>query len=400
MIHFVLDAASAIAHRTLSLVAGRDEAGFRERCTGYPELAVLRQERPQGTADALRSLETALLGQDGDILVLFGDLPLLTTRSLGEMLHRHVASGAACTIGRKAESEIEAGVYCLGREALKAIVRGLAAPAPPGERGLSKAAAALAGGGAVMASYRFADPDETLDVDDFLALSRVETLLQDRANRLRMTHGVALSDPRTTWIDPLCRIEADVRIGAGCTLVDSALESGVEIGNFCRVARSRISVGARLRDGTRVEDSSLGRDCRVGPYAFIRGGSILAESVRIGSFVEIESSTFGAGTSLEPLCVLRDARIGRRVRIGAGFIAGGSGVRPGKERTVIEDGVFIGSASQAIAPVTLGAGSFVATGTSVTENVPPDSFVIGRGRQVTKAGYAKKFGKAKPSSAD
>lgn len=183
-----------------------------------------------------------------------------------------------------------------------------------------------------------ADTVEGIVVGDFHALWRVETILRERFNRALMIGGTALQDPLTTLIDPRCRIGPGVRIEGGCTLINSTLEQGARVESGCRIVDSHIGRGTVLRQGTCVERAKIGRGCQVGPY------------------------------------FIGDARTGRGV--------------------TIEDDVFIGGAAQAIAPVAVGAGSFVATGTSVTEDAPPGSFVISRGRQVTKPGYAKKHGKA------
>jgi len=393
MIAFALDAAASTPHRSVSLVVGRDEKAFREVCREYPDMLVVRQESPLGTADAVRALESVLLGQDGDVLVVYGDAVLLTPRSLGELAAAHAASGAACTVGRAAYSDGEAGAFCFRIAGLFEVLRGLAPTGVPAEFRLADAAAALAD--AVVGDYRFSDPVETIDVDDFRGLGLVEGILRQRHNDARMREGTALQDSRTTLIDPRCRIGRDVRIEAGCTVINSSLGDGVVLENFCRVVDCEIGSGTLLRQGTCAEKTSTGRECRVGPYARLRSGVVLADDVWVGNFVEIKESSLGAGTRAAHLSFIGDAQIGRNVNIGCGFVTCNSSGRPLKQRTVIGDDVFIGSDSQAIAPVTLGAGSFVATGTSVTEDVPPDSFVISRGRQVTKPGYAKKYRKAK-----
>jgi bifunctional UDP-N-acetylglucosamine pyrophosphorylase/glucosamine-1-phosphate N-acetyltransferase len=399
MIHYVLDAAMAIPHRSVSLVVGRGEREFREQCRGYAHVLVVRQETPLGTADAVRALEPVLLGQEGDALILNGDSVLLTARSLGELLAKHVESGAGCTVGRAASTDVDAGACCFRIRVLFDVLRKLIPGGPQKEFQLSDAAAALAAQGVATAEYRFSDPAETLDVNDYQGVWLVETILRERFNRELMQKGVALQDARTTLIDPRCRIDRDVRIESGCTVINSILESGVVLESFCRIADSEIGAGSVLRQGTSAEQARVGKECRVGPYARLRPGTRLDDSVWIGNFVEIKNATLGSGTRAAHLSFIGDAQIGRNVVIGCGFITCNSTGRPLKQRTVIEDDVFIGSASQAIAPVTLGAGSFIATGTSVTDDVPPDSFVISRGRQVTKPGYAKKYGKSKGPAA-
>lgn len=395
MVHYALDAARALPHRSLSLVVGRGEREFREQCRGYGDLLIVHQEAPLGTADAVRALESFLAGEDGDVLILSGDAVLLTPRSLEALRARHVESNAVCTVGVSAATGAEAGVYCFRIRGLFDVLKGLGPAGPEGEFLLSDAVAALAARGETTVEHRFDDPLETADVNDLHELSQVEAILQERRNRELMRGGVAIQDSRTTLIDPRCRIEREVRIEAGCTVVNSVLEAGVAVESFCRIVDSEIGAGSRIRQGTCVEKAHVGRECRVGPYAHLRHGTRLDDSVWVGNYVEIKNATLGAGTRAAHLSYIGDALVGRNVSIGCGFVTCNSSGRPLKQRTIIEDDVFIGSASQAIAPVKVGAGSFVATGTSVTEDVPPDSFVISRGRQVTKPGYAKKYGKGK-----
>lgn len=395
MIHYALDAAMATPHRSLCLVVGRGEREFREQCRGYADLRFVRQASPLGTADALLAAEPAL-AEGGDVLILNGDIVLLTARTLRELLAKHAESGGACTVGR-AGQDVEPAAYCFRVGDLFAELKRAAPRGPNQEFTLEDAVSALSAQGVATAEYRIGDPAEGLDINDFHALWRVETILQERFNRELMLNGVVLQDPRTTLIDPRCRIDRDVRIEGGCTVINSVLESGVRVENFCRIIGCEIGQGSRLLQGTCAEQTRIGRDCRAGPYARLRPGTHLQDDVWIGNFVELKNASLGSGTRAAHQCYIGDAQVGRNVSIGCGFITCSSGGRPLKPRTIIEDGVFIGSASQAIAPVTLGAGSFIATGTSVTEDVPPDSFVIGRNRQVTKPGYVKKHGKTKGS---
>jgi bifunctional N-acetylglucosamine-1-phosphate-uridyltransferase/glucosamine-1-phosphate-acetyltransferase GlmU-like protein len=346
MIHHVLDAAAALEHSSMTLVAGRWEREFREQCRAYADLRVVRQEA------------AAVPDPGGVVLVLRGDAPLLTACSLGELAARRAASGVA---------------WCPGG-------RDLLAPADAAE-------------------FLLPDPLEGLIVDDLHGLWRAEAALQERHNRGLMLGGTTLQDPRTTLIDPRCRIGSDVRIEGGCTVIDSILEAGVRVESFCRISGSEIGAGSRILQGTCAEEARVGRDCRVGPYAHLRPGTRLHDDVCLGNFAELKNASLGSGTRAAHQCYIGDAQVGRRVSIGCGFITSGSSDRPLKPRTTIEDEVFIGGASQAIAPVTVGAGSFVATGTSVTEDAPPDSFVISRSRQVTMPGYSRRAGKTKAPGA-
>jgi bifunctional UDP-N-acetylglucosamine pyrophosphorylase/glucosamine-1-phosphate N-acetyltransferase len=389
MIHHVLDAARALPHRSVRLIVDRGLREFQEQCRGYPDLVIVRQGAPSGIVDALRAAEPALGGEAGDALILNADAVLLTPRSLQQLLERHARAGAACTVGRAESGDGGAAAYVFQVRALFDALRQVGPGRPETPPPLAEAVQALAARGALTEEYRFSDPAETMDINDLAELARVEGILQERCNRALMLGGVALQDPRTTLIDPRCRIARDVRIERGCTIIDSVLEAGVLVEGFCRIAGSEVGPGSLLKQGTLLEGARVGRGCSVGPYARLRPGTELADDVWVGNFVEVKNASLGSGTRAAHLSFIGDAQVGRNVNIGCGFITCNSSGKPLKQRTIIEDGVFVGSASQAIAPVTLGAGSFIATGTSVTEDVPPDSFVISRGRQVTKPGYAK-----------
>ncbi len=340
MIHYALDAAMAVEHRSLSLVVGVGEREFGEQCRGYDGLRVIPQQSPTGTGDALGAA-VAGLAEEGDVLVLYGDAVLLRASTLNEMLRLHAETGAACTVGLGSGSGADAAAYCFRVKDLVVALKNAAGRGD--ELDLADVVLALSAAHAATAEYRIVDPLETMDVNDFYGLWRVEAELQGRFNRDLMLQGVALQDPRTTLIDPRCRIEREVRIEGGCTVINSVLGAGVRVENFCRIIDSEIGPDSLLRQGTCLEKARLGRGCRVGPY----------------------------------------------------FIASSSGGGPLNRRTIIENDVFIGASSQAIAPVTLGARTFVATGTSVTEDAPADSFVISRNRQVTRPGLSKKHGGSK-----
>ena len=394
MIRYVLDAAMAVPHRSIRVVAGADERKMREQCRDCPELRYDVQETPLATMDAFRAIAASLNGEDGDVLILCADRVLLNPAGLNGMLAAHAASGAGFTSASGA-----GGAYCFRLAELSDALVRLAAGTAQEELPIEHAVPSLAAAGGKAAEYAFADPLEGQGIADLYQLWRVETILRDRHHRALMLGGVALRDPASTALDPRCRIGRDVVIEGGATVLNSVLAEGVYIESGCRVVDSEVAAGSRLKQGSCVEKSRVGRGCVVGPYAHLRPGTQLDDDVRIGNFVELKNASIGTGTKVSHLSYIGDAAVGRNVNVGCGFITCNYDGGPVKQRTIIEDGVFIGSDSQAVAPVTLGAGSFVATGTSVTEDVPPDSFVISRGRQVTKPGYAKKYGRGKTAPA-
>lgn len=383
MVHHVLDTAVAVSEGPVCLVFDRGERELREQCKGFRDLVYVRQEIDGGAISAFRALEALAVPAESHLLILFSDCVLMTAASLQGLIAQHERSGAASTIARGEGSP--AAAYCFRAGNLFAA---LGSPPPPGRT--VEDLLELAARGA--SDYVVADPSEAWDINEPYGLWRVERVMAERSNRDLMLRGVMLQDPLTTFIDPRCRIDPGVRIEAGCNVVNSVIEAGAVLEAGCRVRDSEVGRDSVLKQGTCVEASRVGRDCRVGPYARLRAGARLDDDVAVGNFVEIKNASLGSGTRAAHLSFIGDALVGRNVNIGCGFVTCNSSGRPIKQRTVIEDDVFIGSASQAIAPVTLGARSFIATGTSVTDDVPPDSFVISRGRQVTKPGYAKKYG--------
>jgi bifunctional UDP-N-acetylglucosamine pyrophosphorylase/glucosamine-1-phosphate N-acetyltransferase len=216
----------------------------------------------------------------------------------------------------------------------------------------------------------------------------VSAILRDRKNEELMASGVTIVDPATTWVQPNVSIghdtvlhpgvylEGQTRIGSGCEIhsgvriIDSTVGDGVVINNFCVIRQSTIEAGAI-----------------VGPFAQLRPASHVAENAHVGNFVELKNTTLGRGSKANHLAYLGDATIGEKVNVGAGTITCNyDGVA--KYPTVIEDGAFIGTDSQLIAPVRVGKNSYIAAGSSITEDVPEDALAISRGKQVNKPGWA------------
>jgi len=206
---------------------------------------------------------------------------------------------------------------------------------------------------------------------------------------LLMAEGVTIIDPASTFIDSAVRIGADTVIYPSVQIYGrSIIGEDVTIHSFSRISNSRIGSRSTVLDGCVVVDSSLGEDVSVGPYAHLRMETKLEDTVKIGNFVEIKKSTLGAGTKSMHLTYLGDATIGKNCNIGAGTITCNyDGFT--KNPTLIEDDVFIGSDSQLIAPVKVGKGAYVGAGSSITDDVPPESLAIARGRQVVKEGWVR-----------
>jgi bifunctional UDP-N-acetylglucosamine pyrophosphorylase/glucosamine-1-phosphate N-acetyltransferase len=246
----------------------------------------------------------------------------------------------------------------------------------------------LAGEGRKVGVWKSPQADEILGIN-----TRQEIAYTDRAMRRRkcdalMADGVTIIDPGSTFID------VDVQIGADSVVFPSVQIYGpsvigedVTIRSFSRIANAQIGSRTTVLEGCIVDDSKIGDDVTMGPYARLRPGVLLADKVKVGNFVEIKKSTLGIGSKAMHLAYIGDATIGSNVNIGAGVITVNyDGTK--KYPTNIEDDAFIGSDSQLIAPIRVGKGGFVAAGSTITEDVPAESLAIGRGRQVNKENRA------------
>jgi bifunctional UDP-N-acetylglucosamine pyrophosphorylase/glucosamine-1-phosphate N-acetyltransferase len=245
------------------------------------------------------------------------------------------------------------------------------------------------GQGQIVEAMPAPDPREVLGVNSRQELAEISALLRTRRNAELMEAGVTVIDPATTWVGPDVTIgedtilhpnvflEGSTRVGsrceinAGVRIIDSTLGDGVLVNNFCVIRQSTIESGAEI-----------------GPFAQLRPLSHVEEQAHVGNFVELKKTRLGRGSKANHLTYLGDATIGEKVNVGAGTITCNyDGVA--KHPTVIEDGAFIGSDTQLIAPVRVGKGAYVAAGSSITEDVPAEALAIGRGKQVNKPGWVR-----------
>jgi bifunctional UDP-N-acetylglucosamine pyrophosphorylase/glucosamine-1-phosphate N-acetyltransferase len=208
---------------------------------------------------------------------------------------------------------------------------------------------------------------------DFSSEVKKELALQKKINKAWLKKGVRIQNPETVNI---------------CS--ETILEPGVVIEKNCTILQSVIRAGTLIKQGTRIEKSIIAQDCVLGPYAHLRPGNEIGRNVKIGNFVEVKNSLLKDGVKASHLSYIGDAEIGKNTNIGCGFITCNYDGK-NKFKTIIEEEVFIGSDSQVVAPVKIGAHSYIASSTTVTEDVPRESLVLSRGKQITKPGYAKKY---------
>jgi bifunctional UDP-N-acetylglucosamine pyrophosphorylase/glucosamine-1-phosphate N-acetyltransferase len=286
--------------------------------------------------------------------------------------------------------EINSGIYAFELDPLFGALKTVGSENAQGEYYLPDLVRIYRARGLPVETFTIDDAREIMGVNSRRELADVSTILKtNRADEL-MAAGVTIVDPASTWIGPDVRIGADTvlhpnvflegrtTIGSGCEihacvrLVDATIDDRVVINNFCLIIESHVASGAR-----------------VGPFAHLRPQSSVGEDAHIGNFVELKKTTMGKGSKANHLAYLGDATIGEKVNVGAGTITcnyDGTVKHP----TVIEDGAFIGSDSQLIAPVRVGRGAYVAAGSSITEDVPDGALGIARGKQTNKAGWVER----------
>lgn len=427
LIEHVLRAADAVTPISTVVVVGHQAQDVRQALSDRQGLRFALQEPQLGTGHALLQAERELTGARGTLLLLSGDVPLLRGDTLTALVRTHRSQSAAATVltarvpdpdgygrivrrdGRIAAivehkdasaeerriDEINSGIYAFDLEPLFGALKDIGSTNVQKEYYLPDLVRIYRAHGLAVETVTVQDPREVLGVNSRGELADVASIMNRQRNEELMASGVTLEDPATVYVGPDVTIGADTvihpnvylegrtRIGSGCEIhsgvriVDSTLDDGVVINNFC------VIVG-----------SSVARGAQVGPFARIRPESSVGEDAHIGNFVELKKTSLGRGSKAPHLSYLGDATIGERVNVGAGTITcnyDGTAKHP----TVIEDGAFIGSDSQLVAPVRVGKGAYVAAGSSITEDVPAGALAITRGRQVTKEGWVERKGKKK-----
>jgi bifunctional UDP-N-acetylglucosamine pyrophosphorylase/glucosamine-1-phosphate N-acetyltransferase len=422
LIEHVLRTADLVDPASVVIVVGHQADTLRAALQSRPDLQYALQEPQLGTGHALLQAEAALTGASGTLVLLSGDVPLLTAATLRRLVDHHVASSAAATVltavvddpagygriertdGRitaivehkdasadqRAIREINSGIYAFDLGPLFGALRQIGSANAQGEYYLPDLVGIYRHRGLAVESVTLDDPREILGVNSRKELAQVAQALRAARNDELMASGVTLVDPATAYIG------ADVVIGADTVIHPNVyLEGKTTIGTRCE-----IQCGVRIVDSTVDDDvfinsycvitsSHLERGADVGPFAHLRPQSQIGEDAHVGAFVELKKTKLGRGTKAGHLAYLGDAVIGEKVNVGAGAITVNyDGTK--KSTTTIEDGAFIGSDVQLIAPVTIGKGAFVAAGSSITGDVPAGSLAIGRGRQVNKEGWVEK----------
>jgi bifunctional UDP-N-acetylglucosamine pyrophosphorylase/glucosamine-1-phosphate N-acetyltransferase len=249
--------------------------------------------------------------------------------------------------------------------------------------------------GVKVSAHKTRERDELIGVNSRGELAVVDSMMRRRINENHMRNGVTLINPGAIYIDVGVAIARDVTIYPGTTIQgDTTIGKSSVIYPNSRIADSQIGDGVTVKDACVIEESRIGNGSQVGPFAHLRPGTILGRNVRVGNYVEIKKAVMGEGSKANHLTYLGDAEVGSGVNIGAGTITCNyDGWK--KHKTIIGDGVFVGSDTQLVAPVKIGDGAIIAAGSTVTKDVPPGALAISRVEQRNMEGWAEKRKKRK-----
>jgi bifunctional UDP-N-acetylglucosamine pyrophosphorylase/glucosamine-1-phosphate N-acetyltransferase len=291
------------------------------------------------------------------------------------------------TAAQRSIAEINCGIYCADPSVLMASLRKIRPDNAQGEYYLTDAVHALIAKGEVVVALKHADSEEVRGVNTRVELATAGASLYARKAAELQDDGVTLLDPSRTWIDPRAKVGRDTVF-----YPDVIVEGDCVIGEDCvirsgsRLANMVLGRGVEVKDHCVLQDSRIGDAAQLGPFAHLRPGSILEARARVGNFVELKKTRLGQGSKAPHLAYLGDAEIGPGCNIGAGTITCNyDGAN--KHQTILGPGVFVGSDSQLVAPVTLGEGAYVAAGTTVTEDVPPGALALSRVHQINMEGW-------------
>jgi bifunctional UDP-N-acetylglucosamine pyrophosphorylase/glucosamine-1-phosphate N-acetyltransferase len=413
LLHYPLLALRPLAPARVVLVVGHQADLVRAAAAGVdtPGLESVLQAEQRGTGHAVRCAVEELAGFVGDVLVLYGDVPLIRPETLEALVATHRREDAALTLltlhfsdpagygrivrdggGRveriveerdanpaeRAITEINPGFYCIRSDVLGSLLERLRPNNVQGELYLTDVVGMAAADGRRVATVSVADPEEVAGVNSRAELARMEARVRATLVERLMEAGVTFEDPATAYLGSEVEIGPDTVIGPNVVL-----RGRTRIGTGCRLDGTNFLVdtvvgdGAHLLFGTVADGARIGAEARIGPYARLRPGTKLGAGVHIGNFVETKKAVVGDGTKANHLSYLGDCEIGPDTNVGAGTITCNyDGFK--KSTTRIGARVQIGSDTQLVAPVSVGDDAYVAAGTTVTRDVPPGALAVSR----------------------
>ena len=426
LINHVCRTAIALAPRKIYVVIGNQgeevkNAVLKEVDESHAEF--VWQEKQLGTGDAVNAARRFLENEDSTLLILSGDVPMIrpeTLAALVQLHHNHRGKGAACTIltvklndptgyGRivrdegglfqkiveqrdadeqQAEiHEINAGIYCFDTKKLFSALAKVQNHNAQGEYYLTDVPELLRAAGEDIAIYQHRDSQEIEGVNNRVQLAELERQICRRTiSRLMLDYGVTFIDPKNVYVNEQAEIGRDTVIYPNVRIEgETVIGDGTTIRSGTRITNSRVGLAVEILDNCVIVDSQIGNECTVGPFAHLRGNSIMEEGAKVGNFVELKKTNLGRDSKANHLTYLGDATIGENTNIGAGTITCNYDGKD-KHPTTIGNNVKIGSDTMLVAPVTVGDGAATGAGSVVTKDVEAEALVVGVPARTVKKG--------------
>lgn len=421
MVEHIMNRVTETAPNEIITIVGHGAELVKKQLGDRSEYAL--QAEQLGTGHAVLQAEPFLKGKKGTTLVISGDTPLLTSETLNNLFEYHQGKNASATIlTAKAEDptgygrivrdhvgivekiveqkdatleeariqEINTGTYCFDNELLFDALSQLDTDNAQGEYYLTDIIEILKKAGKNVAAYLTEDFDESLGVNDRVALSKANELMRARINHQHMLNGVSFIDPKATYIDDGVVIGAETVIEPGVYLKGKTV-----IGENCLITANSQITDSIIEDDVTVKTSVVGesilrKGSDVGPYAHLRPKAEIGEKAHVGNFVEVKKAVIGEGTKVGHLTYVGDAILGKDINVGCGVVFVNYDGK-NKHQTTVGDHSFVGSSVNLIGPVNVAPNSMIAAGSTITKDIPEGAMGIARARQENKADFAKKF---------
>ncbi len=421
--HVVQAACTLVSASDIYVIIGHQAEEVRAAITPLGVNFVLQAEQ-HGTGHAIMCAREQVQGYE-HILVLSGDVPLILPATIAALRDFHLAKKAAMTIltaepadpfgygrviragaasdrvkaiveqkaltrAQQKAREINSGIYAFAIKPLFAHIDRLSTANAHHELYLTDMAALLVKAKKTVVALKASDAAEVLGANTLAELSALDATLRERKARELMGAGVSIYRPETCVIDPEVQIGPDTIIEPFVQVLGkTTIGSGCRIRSYSVISDSQIADNVLVRNGCIIDQSNISAGALLGPYSHLRPASEIGEGAHVGNFVETKKTRLGKGSKANHLTYLGDSEIGDGVNVGAGTITCNyDGSK--KHMTVIEDGAFVGSDSTLVAPVRIGKAAYVAAGSTITNDVPAEALALGRSRQITKEGWARR----------
>ncbi|MCH5210615.1 MAG: bifunctional UDP-N-acetylglucosamine diphosphorylase/glucosamine-1-phosphate N-acetyltransferase GlmU [Oscillospiraceae bacterium] len=417
---WVIDASKKAGADRVCAIVGHKAEMVKETLGDVCEYAL--QAEQKGTGHAVMQAADFINEAKGEVVILNGDTPLVTAQAIEDAVAYHKSCGNQATVitavlddatgyGRivrnsdgnvmkiveqkdandeeKKINEINSGMYVFDAESLSYALTKLTPNNAQGEYYLTDTLEILLDAGKKVGGFAISDNDEIRGINDRVQLSEAEKIMRKRINEMHMRNGVTMRDPESVYIEDDVEIGSDTEICPNVTL-----KSGTRIGSDCTIGSGSVLDRAIIHDkadilSSVILQSEVGEETHVGPFAYIRPNCKVGKDVKVGDFVEIKNSNIDDGTKISHLTYIGDSDVGKRVNFGCGTVTCNyDGSK--KYRTVIGDDCFVGCNTNFVSPINVGDGSYIAAGSTITEDIPEKSLSIARARQINKENWKDK----------